>query len=102
MEPKYIFESVDELIEIESDGSQPITPRPKVMPILNPEEQALADAVKRYQIDHQRAMLNWRDIFEIVHSLGYRKVEQSPKPPQSNGNPQDPARPDAAGNETPS
>jgi len=87
MEPKYSFESVDEHIVIDCDGSEPITPRPKITPVLSPEEQALADAVKRYQIEHQRAMLNWRDIFEIVQSLGYRKVEQSPKPPQSNGSP---------------
>ena len=102
MEPQTSFTSVDEFIEIVSDGSEPITPRPKVTPIFSEEEQALADAVKRYQIEHQRAMLNWRDIFEIMLSLGYRKVEQSPKPPESNGNSQDPARPDGAGNEKPS
>jgi hypothetical protein len=88
MEEKYSFESVDELIEIVSDGSQPITPRPKVAPVLSEEEQALADAVKRYQIDHRRALLNWRDIFEIVHSLGYRKVEPPAAPSGSNGDPQ--------------
>lgn len=86
MEPEYSFTSVDEIIEIDSDGSQPITPRPKVLPILNEEEQALADAVRRYQREHMRAMLNWQDIFQIVQSLGYRKVE-SPKPPESNGSP---------------
>jgi hypothetical protein len=102
MEPKYSFESVDEHIEIDCDGSEPITPRPKVTPILSEEEQALADAVRRYQREHRRALLNWRDIFEILHSLGYRKAEQSPKPPESNGNSQDPARPDDAGNEKPS
>jgi hypothetical protein len=102
MEQKYSIKSADELIEIDSDGSQPITPRPKVVPILSAEEQALADAVRQYQKGHQRAMLNWRDIFEIVHSLGYRKVEQPSAPPPPNGNTQDPARPDAAGNEKPS
>lgn len=102
MEQEYITWSADEIIEIDCDGSEPITPRPKVTPILNEEEQALADAVRRYQKEHRRGMLNWQDIYQIVHSLGYRKVEQSPKPPESNGSPQDPARPDAAGNETPS
>jgi hypothetical protein len=100
MEQKYTTNSADEYIVIDCDGSEPITPRPKVIPILNEEEQALADAVRRYQKEHLRPMLTWRDIFEIVHSLGYRKVEQSPKPPESNGSPQD--RPDDAGNETPS
>ncbi|HEY7426391.1 MAG TPA: hypothetical protein VH682_19315 [Gemmataceae bacterium] len=88
MEPKYSFESVDELIEIVSDGSQPITPRPKVTPILSEEEQAFADAVRRYQKEHRRAQLNWQDIFEIVHSLGYRKVDPPAAPPGANGDPQ--------------
>lgn len=102
MEQKYSTWSADEHIVIDCDGSEPITPRPKTYPILNEEEQALADAVRRYQKERLRPMLTWRDIFEIIQSLGYRKVEQSPKPPEPNGSPQDPARPDAAGNETPS
>jgi hypothetical protein len=78
MEQKYITWSADEIIEIDSDGSQPITPRPKVTPILSEEEQALADAVRRYQNEHRRAQLNWQDIFAIVHALGYRKTEPPP------------------------
>jgi len=88
MEPKYSFESADEIIEIDSDGSQPITPRPKVTLVLSEEEQALADAVRRYQKEHRRAQLNWQDIFAIVHALGYRKVEPPAAPPESNGDPQ--------------
>ena len=100
-EPKFETFSCDVMLdEIIADGSEPLTPPPPA-PVLSEEEQAFADAVKRYQIDHRRALLNWRDIFEIVHSLGYRKVDQPAKPPEANGSPQDPARPDAAGNETP-
>jgi hypothetical protein len=85
-EPKFETFSVDILLdEIIVDRSEPITPRPAVTPTLTEEEQSFADAVKRYQIDHQRTLLNWRDIFEIVQSLGYRKVEQPPNPPESNG-----------------
>jgi hypothetical protein len=101
-EPKFETFSVDIMLdEIIVERSAPLTPRPPD-PVLSAEEQALADAVRRYQNEHRRALLNWRDIFEIVQALGYRKIEQSPKPSQSNGSPQDPARPDAAGNETPS
>jgi hypothetical protein len=102
MEQKYSTWSADEIIVIDCDGSEPITPRPKVFPILNEEEQALADAVRRYQKEHLRPMLTWRDIFQIIQSLGYRKVEQPSAPPPPNGNTQDPARPDDAGNGKPS
>jgi hypothetical protein len=101
MEQNCIFVSGDELIVIDVDGSQVAAPAlPVVPPGLTDEEKAFADAVKRFQIDHCRAMLNWRDVYEIVHSLGYRKVEQPVKPSETNGIPQDLARPDAAGNET--
>lgn len=101
-EPKFETFSVDVLLdEIVVNRSEPITPRPPA-PLLSEEEQAFADAVKRYRIDHLRGVLDWRDILEIVHSLGYRKVEPSAQPPGANGNPQDPADPDAAGNEKPS
>jgi hypothetical protein len=96
-ERKFETFSVDIMLdEIVVNHSEPLTPPPPA-PILSPEEQAFADAVKRYQIDHRRTLLKWTDIFEIVNSLGYRKVGQSPKPPESDGNPQD--RPDDAGNE---
>jgi hypothetical protein len=80
VEQQYITESADEIIEIVANGSEPIAPRTAVTPILSAEEQALADAVMRYQIDHRRSLLNWRDIFEIVRSLGYRKVEPPGEP----------------------
>jgi hypothetical protein len=87
-EPQSETSSVDEMLdEIVVDRSEPLTPPPPA-PILSAEEQALADAVKGYQIEHRRALLNWRDIFEIVHSLGYRKVEPPAAPPGSNGDPQ--------------
>jgi hypothetical protein len=90
------------LDEIIVNKSERLTPRPAVAPVLSEEEQTFADAVKRYQIEHRRTLLNWRDMFEIVQALGYRRVEQTSTPPPLNGNPQDPARPDGAGNETPS
>lgn len=98
-EPKVETVSVDVLLdEIVVNGSEPITPEPVVTPILSAEEQAFADAVKRYQIDHRRGLLNWRDIFEIVHSLGYRKAGQPPL----NGDSQNPPPSDESGNEKPS
>ncbi len=101
-ERKFETSSVDIMLdEIVVNGSAPLTPPPPPLD-LSEEEQALADAVKRFRIEHRRSPLTWRDIFEIVHSLGYRKVEQPPKPPESNGNSHGPARPDTAGNETPS
>jgi hypothetical protein len=101
-EPKVETSSCDVMLdEIVVTKSEPLTPRPAVTPNLSEEEQTFSDAIKRYQIDHRRTLLTWRDIFEIVQSLGYRKVEQPPAPPP-NGNSQNPARPDAAGNETPS
>jgi hypothetical protein len=99
-EPKYEIFSADILHdEIVVNHSAPLTPPPPP-PVLSEEEQALADAVKRFRIEHRRSPLTWRDIFEILHSLGYRKVEQSLKPPESNGSPQD--RQDDPGNEKPS
>jgi hypothetical protein len=76
MEQNYIVASPDEIIVFDEDGSLVAEPplRP-IVPVLNAEEQALADAVRRYQNEHRRAQLTWRDIFEIVQALGYRKVE---------------------------
>jgi hypothetical protein len=101
-QPNYEGFCGDVTFVFDVDGSVVAEAPPSVVPVLNAEEQALADAVRRYQNEHRRAQLTWRDIFEIVHSLGYRKVEQPSTPPPRNGNTQDPARPDAAGNETPS
>jgi hypothetical protein len=74
-QPNSHTESCDLFAEFIDEGSQPITPRPAIVPILSAEEQAFAQAINRYQCDHRRAMLTWQEIFEIVRSLGYRKVE---------------------------
>src|SRR5262249_50843452 len=96
-EPKVETSSCDVMLdEIVVNKSEPLTPRPVVTPILSEEEQTFADAVKRYQIEHRRMLLNWRDIFEIVQALGYRKVEKPSNPPPLNGNPQDSTRSDGA------
>jgi hypothetical protein len=102
MEQDYIIASPDEILVFDEDGSQPITPRPKVTLVLNAEEQALADAVRRYQNEHRRAQLNWQDIYAIVHALGYRKVESPAAPPGANGGPQEDARADDPKTEKPS
>ncbi len=95
-----LIASPDEILVIDVDGSAPIEPRPVVSPVLNEEEKAFADAINRYQCDHRRAQLTWQEIFEIVNSLGYRKVEQPAAPSETNGTTQLPAPPDAAANET--
>lgn len=89
------------VFDFDADDSQVAEPplRPDV-PVLNAEEQALADAVRRYQNEHRRAQLNWQDIFAIVHALGYRKVEPPAAPPESNGGPQGDARADGPKTET--
>lgn len=83
-QPNADFYSCDEIIVFDEDGSQVAEAPPAVVPVLSEEEQAFADAVRRYRNDHRRALLTWSDIFEIVRSLGYRKVT----PPGSNGEPQ--------------
>jgi hypothetical protein len=102
-EPNVETSSCDVMLdEIIVNKSEPITPGPPVAPILSDEERTFANAVKRYQIAHQRALLTWSDIFEIVQSLGYRKVDRPSTPHPTNGNSQNPAPPNDAGNEKPS
>jgi hypothetical protein len=102
-QPNSYTESCDLIAEIIADGSQPITPRPAA-PILSDVEQAFADAIKRYQCDHRRALLTWREIFEIVQALGYRKVAPPASAPlsQANGDQQKTAPVDGPKTETPS
>lgn len=105
MESQTDFISVDEIIEIVVNASEPIEPqepRRAVSPPISPEKKEFLDAIDEFQRKYTGRSLTWGEIFDVLVSLGYHKVEQAPKPPQSNGNPQDPARPDAAGNETPS
>jgi hypothetical protein len=101
MEQNYSILSVDEIIEIIAEGSEPIEPRSAIAPILSDEEKMFAQAIDRYQRDHRRAMLTWRDIFEIVQSLGYRKAEQLSPPSQTNGSPQNPAHREGTAPEKP-
>ncbi len=83
-QPNYEIISCDEVIEFIEDGSQVAEAPPATVPVLTAEEQVFADAIRRYQNEHRRALLSWRDIFEIVQALGYRKMT----PPGSNGDPQ--------------
>ena len=102
-QPNYEGFSGDVTFVFDVDASEVTEPplRP-VVPVLNAEEQALADAVRRYQNEHRRAQLNWQDIFAIVHALGYRKVEPPAAPPGSNGGAQEDARADDPKTEKPS
>ncbi len=88
-QPKAETFSCDVMFVFDEDGSQVAEAPPPIVPVLSAEEKTFADAVKRYQIDHRCGMLNWRDVFEIVQALGYRKVEPPPAPPGSNGDPQE-------------
>ena len=101
MEQKHSTWLDHELIEIDSDGSQPIQPRRAVFPPVSKEKQEFLNAINQFQRRYTGRSLSWGEIFDVLVSLGYRKVEQSAKPLEANGSPQDPSRPDAAGNETP-
>lgn len=103
-EPKYETFSVDIMLdEIVVNASEPIEPQEPhraVSPPISPEKKEFLDAIDEFQRKYTGRSLTWGEIFDVLVSLGYRKVEKSPQPPHSNGNPQD--RPDDAGNETPS
>lgn len=95
--------SVDTLLdEIVVNGSAPIGPRQAVSPPVSAEKKEFLDAIDRFQRKYTGRSLTWGEIFDVLVSLGYRKVEQPSAPPPPNGNSQDPARPGAAENETPS
>ncbi|HEY7153860.1 MAG TPA: hypothetical protein VH575_07855 [Gemmataceae bacterium] len=99
-----IIVECDQLIEFDYDASQQNEPLPPP-PALSDEEKAFAQAITRLQCKRWRALLTWREIFEVVQALGYRKVEASAEPPaspQANGSSQDSVPADGARAEMPS
>lgn len=96
-----IIVECDQLIEFSFDASQQSEPLPPP-PVLSDEEKAFAQAISRLQCARRRALLTWREIFEVVQALGYRKVEPSAEPPQANGNSQSSVPADDAGVRMPS
>ncbi len=87
MEHKHTSISVDELTEIIVDGSEPIEPRPRVSPPIDPEKQDFLQAIDGAQRRYTGRSLSWGEIFEVIVALGYRKVEKPVDPPlpPSNG-----------------
>lgn len=106
MEPKNnIIVECDHIFDFNDDASQQSeTPLPPA-PVLSDEEKAFAQAITRLQCARWGARLTWREIFEVVQALGYRKVGQSAEPavlPQANGNLQTSTPAEGAGAEMPS
>lgn len=90
------------LDEIAVNGSTPIEPRRAVSLPISVGKKEFLDAMDQFQRNYPGRSLRWDESFDVRVSLGCCKVEQSPKPSESHGSPQNPARPDDAGNETPS
>ena len=90
------------LDEIVVNGSAPIEPHQAVSPPISAEKKEFLDAIDRFQRKYTGRSLTWGEIFDVLVSLGYRKVDQPAAPPEANGSPQDTARPDDAANEKPS
>ncbi len=105
-EPKYETFSVDimldEIVVNASEAIEPQEPRRVVSPPISQEKKEFLDAIDEFQRKYTGRSLTWGEIFDVLVSLGYRKVGHLPKPPQSNGSPQDPPHPDDAGNGKPS
>src|SRR5579883_2474948 len=102
-EPKYETFSVDimldEIVVNASEPMEPQEPRRVISPPISPEKKEFLDAIDEFQRKYTGRSLTWGEIFDVLVSLGYRKVEQPPKPPESNGSSHGPASPDTAGNE---
>jgi hypothetical protein len=99
-----IIVECDQLVEFDYDASQQSEPLPPP-PVLSDEEKAFAQAITQLQCKRWRALLTWREIFEVVQALGYRKVAPSAEPsvpPQENGSSQDSVPTDGARAEMPS
>ena|SRR5579859_5528246 len=102
MEQDYIVASADKIIEFDLDGSLIADPPLPPPPPLSKEKQEFLDAINQFQRRYTGRSLNWGEIFDVLVSLGYRKVDQPAAPPEANGSPRDAARPDDAANGKPS
>lgn len=40
-----------------------------------PEVLELAEAIDQYKLRHRRRFITFEELFDVVHQLGYRKVE---------------------------
>lgn len=76
------------LEEIVVNGSEPIEPRRSVQPPMSEEKKEFLQAIDQAQRHYTGRSLSWGEIFDVLVSLGYRKVEPSVAPPwptQTNG-----------------
>ena len=104
MEQKCSTFSVDEFSEIVVNGSEPIEPRRSVQPPMSEEKKEFLQAIDQAQRHYTGRSLSWGEIFDVLVSLGYRKVEQPvepPLPPQTDGDAHRDTRSDDAGSEKP-
>ncbi len=71
------------LDEIIVNGSEPIEPRRTVSPPISEEKKAFLDAIDQFQRTYTGRSLSWSEIFDVMVSLGYRKIS-----PPANGDSQ--------------
>jgi hypothetical protein len=84
------------LEEIVINGSTPMEPLRTVSPPISAEKKEFLDAIEQFQRKYTGRSLTWGEIFDVLVSLGYRKVEPPCAPPPLNGHPQDSTRPEGA------
>lgn len=80
-----IITSVDEIIEIVADGSAPIEAHRAVSSPISDEKKEFLEAIAQFQRRYTGRSLRWEEIFDVLVSLGYRKVEPPAAPSESNG-----------------
>jgi hypothetical protein len=100
-----IIVECDQFFEFIDDASEQSEIRSHSAPVLSDEEKEFVQSITRLQCASRRALLTWREIFEVVQALGYRKVGQAAEPPaslQSLGNCQGSVPVEGAGAEMPS
>jgi hypothetical protein len=104
MEQNFSTFSVDEFSEIVVNGSEPIEPRRSVQPPMSEDKKEFLQAIDQAQRHYTGRSLSWAEIFDVLVSLGYRKVEPSVAPslpPQTNGDAHRDTRADDAASEKP-
>lgn len=78
-----IIVECDQLVEFTDNASEQSEMPSHPAPVLSDEEKEFAQAITQLQCARRRSLLAWREIFEVVQALGYRKVEQAAELPAS-------------------
>jgi hypothetical protein len=100
-QPNYEGFCGDVTFVFDVDGSVVADPPLPPPPPVSKEKQEFLDAIKQFQRKYTGRSLSWGEIFDVLVSLGYRKIEQAAAPPGANGGPQEDARADDPKTEKP-